>query len=637
MPLPNKPGLPNQRPQQGQGLPRANNQPAQGQGLPNQKQSAKGVPQQQNGQSRPSRGQNPGQNNPVQNPSQNLPQKKQDDERRARTNGAPDPEVVKAQLRNRMQETRQPIVNQYDNEDDSTFENLSIDEQLEFDRLEEEEAKRRAAKRRAAEKRAQQQADKIRAERREALEREINLQKDDEDESILFEDNDSDDYEELNEDFASEEDSVEIENNSENTSVKEKKTKKSNKKDMFEDNAKDKNGQDLFVDEKNKKLLPFGSKNGKKQKTKEHDYEERKNIRTTANIVRFVIIGALIVLIGYGFKNTFFPEPQLSEDEIISTIQSTVNLTDFPLERGEGFASDFAQAYLSTDAEGQTTNSSVLSYFYTGEMTSTTDNASTNRVVGAEYTQNIVYGPTVYESVALTDYSARYTIGTVVKPKAQTTENENGEQVEATETVPQWIFLNVNVYYNAETDTFTITPDSPSILPNSPVGIAEDLPAQQSLGEEETEPETIEKVQPVLYGFLNGYRESTANNHSTLDQYIISNPPATLTQGLGESYAFMGDSVENATTYTVYNNPEEPGVLKVMATVIWTTGGGEESNIQMTSTYVATLEEQSNGMYLVSRFQPLYFVQDEEAIALQEESEAESVEASTDNTETVEE
>lgn len=621
MPLPNKPGIPNQRPQQGQGGRPTN--PHQQGNRPNFRDvenTNRGTvsPQQQRDLERIGQSSS----NPMFEPDY-------DDELRTRSNGAVDPDSAQAQLRERLRQVgRQPnggrITNQYDEED--AFEQLSVDEQLDYDKQEEEEQKRRAAKRQAAERRAQQQAERIRAEKQAELEKEIQqrtqfVENIDEDEDVVFDDAEEE-PDEYAEEFASEEtEEVEDEPAPKKKSPKKQPSKKSSKKDMFEDNTKDTYGQDVFIDEKNGKLLPFGSKKGKKQRTKEHDYDNRKNLRTSANIVRGIIVVGLVGMLALGTKNTLFPAPPLTEDQIVSTIQSTVNITDFPLTRGEGFAKDFVQAYLSTDAEGKDTNSSVLSYFYTGTIDSGAS-ADSTRQVDSDYKQAIVYGPTVYESVALTDYSARYTIGAVVEPVVPTDE-ATGEAIEST---PQWVFLNVNVFYNADSDKFTITPDSPSVIPNSSVGEVNELPEQQSLGEANTDTAFAEQIAPVIYGFLNGYRVSTADEHTTLDQYIIANPPSNLVQGLGGHYEFSGGDVENATEYVIYNVPEDPNTLKVQVKVSWTSGVSEDSKIQMTSTYVATLEKQANDMYLVSRFQPLYFVQDEEAAIENAEENAESAE-----------
>lgn len=664
MPLPNNPGRPqgqnsanqsgnNRRPPQNSGLPT---------NAPRNRENANG------GQQRP---QNPAERERL-IAEQQRRQRMIDDQKRinesVRNRPRPSEEydyrTAQAQGRNALPQqprtstaTSQQIRNQFDSDDDDTFEDLSIDEQLDYDEQEEEERRRREAKRRSADRRAQKSAENIRAQQTNALSNQFDDDSDD-DIDLLFDDENNDDdsfsvnrsddenkqqkqkpvrkpqalepsesdgHEDAVDDDISSENSDEDESSEEEILTKNKaKKQKNKKKSLYDDNVKDDHGQDVFVDKEKGKLLPFGSKPSKKQRTKEYQYDDRKNMRTSANIIRFVIIASIIALLALGVKNTFFPEPPLTEDEVISVITDTVNITEFPLDRGEGFASDFAQAYLSTDPEGEATNSSVLSYFYTGEFSSETQPDS-NRVVGSGYQQNVVYGPTVYESVALTDYSARYTIGAVVEPTAVAAE-EGEEEVE---TVPQWVFLNVNVYYDSDTDKFTITPDSPSVLPNSPVGTSADLPDQDSLGEEVSDPAIADRVQPVLYGFLSGYRESTSDDHSTMDQYIISDPPATLTQGLGSNYTFLGGDVETATTYTIFSDPEDPNVLKVMADVTWVNGPDDSSSIQMTSTYVATLEQQDNGMYLVSRFQPLYFVQDEEAAA-EEEAQVAEEEAEAD-------
>lgn len=498
--------------------------------------------------------------------------------------------------------------NEFDDENDDTFKDLSIDEQLDYEEKEDQEERRKAAKKRAAERRAEQELERLKAERQ--AEREKTL-----DDDIVFDEYDDELPDSL-------EDDQDVQEEIEEEEVKPSKAKaRKKKKDLTDENTKDEYGQDVFIDEEKLELKPFGSKKGKKKKTKEHDYDPRKNKRTNETIARFVFLALFLFIVGLGVKNTFFPAPALSEEEITGIVSETVDLTNYPVERGGGFAKDFVQAYLSTDAEESNTNQSVLNYFYTGEI-SGEEAAATNRTMSNEYSQTVLYGPTIYESQALTDYSARYTIGAVVRASNLDPENPQNDA--------KWIFMNVNVYYSEDTDSFTITPDSPAVLPNPPVGSVTDLPTELALGEETTDTEIINKVQPAVYGFLNGYKQSSTQDHSTLDQYIMSGSSTSLEQGLNNEYEFAGGSVEDGTEYIVYSDPEDPGLLKVKATVTWVSGS-ENNNMNFTSTYVIFLREQSNGMYLVERFQPFYFVADEE------EMEAEAAEAASEEEATIEE
>lgn len=499
--------------------------------------------------------------------------------------------------------------NEFDDENDNTFEDLSIDEQLEYEAEEDQETRRREAKRRAAERRAELEIQRRQAERQ--AEREKTLE-DANDDEILFDEDDEDLPDSLDE--TEDEDNIdELTEVEEEPEVPTKKEKRKKKKDLTDENTKDEYGQDVFIDEKNMTLKPFGTKKGKKKKTKEHEYDHRKNMRTNSTIARFVFLALFLFIVGLGVKNTFFPEPALTEEEITGIVSETADLTNYPVERGGGFAKDFVQAYLSTDPEESRTNQGILNYFYTGEI-SPDDSAATNRVISSGYTQNVLYGPTIYEAEALTDYSARYTIGAVVRSNATDPENPTVDS--------KWVFLNVNVYYNETEDTFTVTPDSPAILPNPSVGDSANLPTEMALGEETSDTEVIEKVQPVVYGFLNGYSQSSSADHSTLDQYVVSDPPSSLQQGLNNRYSFAGGTVEDATEYVVYTDPEDPTLMKVKATVTWV-DGTEDNNVSFTSNYVLFLREQSNGMYLVERFQPFYFVADEEEMAAEQEAAAE--------------
>lgn len=497
--------------------------------------------------------------------------------------------------------------NEFDNDDDDTFKKLSIDEQLEYEEEEDQEARRKAAKRRSAERRAEEELS------RRLAERQARLEKPSDEEEILFE---NDEYlpEELTISADNEDRGELLEDNEEeikplpSSKGREGKNQASRPKDMTEDNEKDEYGQDVFIDEKDLKLKPFGTKKGKKNRktrTKENEYDSRKNMRTNATIARFVFLAIFVLVAGLGVKNTYFPAPALSEEEITGIVAETANLTNFPLDRGGAFAKDFAQAYLSTDQEQETLNQGILNYFYSGEISLESATVST-RSISTGYSQNVIYGPTIYESEALLDYSARFTIGAVVQtPVSEENVADSGAQ---------WIFMNVNVYYNEGTDSFTITPDSPAILPELPIGLAADLPLEEPLGEENTDESMREKIQPVTYGFLNGYRVSTTEDHSTLDQYIMSNAPASLKTGLGGKYDFAGGTVESATTYQIFSDLTDPGLMKVKATVLWA-NGSEENGMQFASTYVLFLREQSNGMYLVERFQPFYFVADEQSLA----------------------
>lgn len=364
--------------------------------------------------------------------------------------------------------------------------------------------------------------------------------------------------------------------------------------------SKESEPMDEFIDEKNKKLKPFG-----RRKVKVKEFDNRKNLRTRATIVQWTVITLIAILIGLGVKNAVFPPNSLSENDVSAIAAETVGMTDFPLEEGKGFAQDFIKAYLTTSDD---VSSTVLNYYYSGSMSNGGDVTASNRTISSGYKQSILYGPTVYKQEALTDYSASYTVGALVRANA---EDSDGTKVQGD---PRWMFFNVNVFYNSKQDNFTITPDSPTIIPATEVGQLSEVPSAAQLGNGDTDQDLTPALSSVVYGFLKGYAETTPTDHSGLDQYIVSNPDPTLLKGLAGQYQFNGD-VSNAAQYEAFLT-DDPATVKVAVTVNWlNTLGSQDSNLQATytSSYVMTLVKQSNGKYLVSKFAPQYYVMDDNA------------------------
>lgn len=456
---------------------------------------------------------------------------------------------------------REPVVNPYDPDDDDTFTPISVDEQFDAEIDEEEEIRREVEARRNERRNA---ARKAQSNQRSQPEPE-------------YGDDDDTDSGNVEEDF-------------EKVSAK---TGRRGKKRR--ENKKDSKGQDLFVDEKNLKLKPFG---GRSRKIKEGEFDNRKNLRKNAAIVQWVVVGLVLVLIGLGVKNAVFPAESLSVEEVVQIAEESSGATDFPVVRGEAYATDFMKAFLTTEDD---TASQVLGYFYNGNLA---PGNNANRNVSSGFKQRVIFGPTTYSAQAVTDHSANYVLGSLV----QASPADGSEAVEGTE--PRWMFFNVNVYYDEDTDRMYITPESPTIVPTSEVGSIEEVPPSAPLGTGVSDEALTAEIQSVVHGFMKGYSESTSENYSTLEQYIINDAPNSLKNGLGGVYEFSG-GLENSVKYTAYPTDDE-NEIKVLVTVMWNNSLGSVDSTftaDYNSTYVMTLEKQSS-KWLVSRFQPLLYVKD---------------------------
>lgn len=449
-----------------------------------------------------------------------------------------------------------PVRNPYDSEDDDTFTTLSVDEQIADESRETRETREREALLERA--------------RNERLKREA--------------------AEEAKASAAAAATLPEVveaveSKSSANSRKSAKSTKGSNK---------DARGQDVFIDEKNLKLEPFGGK----RKVRVNDLDGRKNLRQRSQVVQYITVGLVILIVGFSVKSAFFPPESLSVEEVTGIVAQTANISEFPVESGKAFASDFMKAYLTVN--GDAVSKEALGYYYSGSLSAAD---SPNRSTTPNFKQTVVFGPTVYESRGLTPYSARYTIGALVKPESAKSE------APADGSSAKWVYFNVNVYYDKESQNFSITPDSPSLVPAVEVGDPSKIPAAKDLGTSVLEKPAADELKSVVQGFIKGYAVSSPTDHANLDQYIVSNSDASLQKGLAKEFTLAG-AENDAIMYQAYAT-EDPNEVKVAVTVNWRDQLGtdlEITKLEYKSNYVMTLQKQTNGKYLVSKFAPHYFV-----------------------------
>lgn len=383
--------------------------------------------------------------------------------------------------------------------------------------------------------------------------------------------------------------------------------KSSNKKSSSGKKKKQTRNQSVEIDGDKKKLMPFGSK---KKVLRVGDFDPRKDLRRNQKLTRFAVIGIFLIIMSIGFYQAVFPAKPLTEQEVYNLSLEATNYTNFPVESGRGFATDFMDAYLTVDPDSASAD--VLNYYYSGSLESASGSGSSStstRTATGSYNQTILSGPTVYSARGLTDTSGAYTVGALVQP--QTIANDGDGEAQVGE--PKWMFFNVNVYFNEASRSFAITPESPSVIPATEVMSQQDIPNSAPLGTGDASDELGEDVSSVVNGFMEGYSTTTPTDHSVLDQYIVSDPEPALTKGLSSEYTL--DDSSNALSYEAFPSDEEDSnEVKVRVTATWVSspdGSVEnESRVQFTSTYIMTLERQGDGRYLVSKFAPEYYVAD---------------------------
>lgn len=353
-------------------------------------------------------------------------------------------------------------------------------------------------------------------------------------------------------------------------------------------------GQDNYLDEKNMLLKPFGRKRPKKDVS---EFDARKNRQKKTAIVQFIFLALVALLVGSGLKNAIIPPDEMTQEEVQSIVDKSMGETGFPISQGAGFAQDFMKAYLAIDPANRI-STRALGYFYTGSLAE--DPSQLNRSTSATFKQTVLYGPTLYNSRAVSPTSGSFVFGALVQPESA------DFKAPADGSAAKWSFFTVNVFYDKATGGMYVTGDSPSVTPATAVANARSVPRPDVLGTEDAPDEVLSAVAPTINGYVRGYAKATAQSNEELRQYVIPNPTPDLLNGLGGRYTLPEDDT-TAITYEVFATAN-PSEVKAKVVVNWTDEVSAGVASTYTSTYAMTLQKQSNGMYLVSKFAPYLYV-----------------------------
>lgn len=379
---------------------------------------------------------------------------------------------------------------------------------------------------------------------------------------------------------------------------------------------KDKKGADVYVNEKTGKLEPYA-----KRKIKVSEFDDRKNRQKKATYIQFTVLTLGILLVGAGLKNAILPPETLSEEEVQSISLETVGTTNFPEERARVVAENFIQTYLAVG--NRDISSDALSYFYTGVVDGDFEYAKVespkgeSMSVNGTFNQKVVIKPASYEFVSISDNSGYFTVGALVKPDVTLDVPEGEEKPSLDGADAKWVFFTVNVYYDEEKDMLYVTKDSPTLIPDMEVGASGESPEMGTIGNGvEVEDSVKAEIEPVIYGYVSGYANSSSARHRDLQQYLSPNAEKAAKNGLNGDYELAG-SPENAINYTTYGSINNPNELKVQVQVSWLdkisiVGSTEESgSARYSSNYIATLVKSADGGWLVQNFDSMKFVPDE--------------------------
>lgn len=368
-------------------------------------------------------------------------------------------------------------------------------------------------------------------------------------------------------------------------------------------------------------------------------------------VVSWAVVGSLLLFSGLGVKTLIDPPTGMTQNDVLNLLEQTPQYTKFPMEAGQGIATDFMRAYLNVNSDEA--SNQVRSYFYTGSLegdpkdigvgADSGPQVTPNRAGTGTFSQKVLYGPTVYKATPVSKNSASYTVGAFVK-SAEVTKGKDGKMTyksntsESKQKENHWIFFNVNVFHDDATNSFSISQDSPSLVPSEDIVSQRNVPNPAPLGEQVSDSSINDSIRSTVNGFVQGYSKSTPEEHSAVDQYIVSNPDPSLTNGLGGQYKIAKSSGVQYETFT--KDTKNNSQLKVRVAVTWvqdasqnskssssdssssdsssssddsdatTSTSKEKSQVTYTSRYVMTLDKTADNRYLVSKFAPELYVPD---------------------------
>lgn len=392
-------------------------------------------------------------------------------------------------------------------------------------------------------------------------------------------------------------------------SIEEKKKEKEAKRERAKRHLEE---EISFIDEEKLELKPFGSgsriETVANRRIKVGNFDGRNNRQNQKRIVQYATMGLIGIIALASLANVLIPEDNMTPEEVQSVALEAVGESGFPVEEGGAFAQDFMRSYLNIN-RSDPKSEQILGYFYGNDLSGEGSGSApaVNRSASGTYGQSIVFGPTIYSSRGINETSANYVIGALVQPRFEAeVDPDTGEPTEE-QPGAQWMFFNVNVYHNADNNSFSIVNDSPTIVPNLNTASPAEVPEEESLGTEITDEATLSQVDPTITGFMRAYATSTSDETSSLEQYLSSEPDPSARGGLGGQYQMLDE--DNPFEYTVYSDPDVAGVLKVDLKVDWVSSVNEDNGATFTSNYVLTLEQGADGRYYVYRIAPKYYVE----------------------------
>lgn len=330
---------------------------------------------------------------------------------------------------------------------------------------------------------------------------------------------------------------------------------------------------------------------------------KQKDAAQKAKVVQYTVIGLLVVAVLLGLGRLVIPQHQWSESDIKSISQVANGSTGFPMEQGAGIAEQFIKAYItSTDPS----SSAMLDVFYNGttlkDANGKDNNPSTNQNTPDGIEQRIVSGPTLYNEASASSEVATYLLGTVVY-RFDTKANRPVVSADGKTPEYKWVFYQVDVHYDKNTEKFVIAKNSPIRVPDPRISDVSQIPQYKKPGngQEATDIDT-KQMQDLVTTFFKAWANS---DESAMVNITDSTSKPSVHRGMNGELQISGDP-----SFVVYGPPSTDQYYRALVTVNWKEPLGPDGNgYTQTSMYVLKLKKTGN-KFIVFDVQPYMYIPD---------------------------
>lgn len=322
-----------------------------------------------------------------------------------------------------------------------------------------------------------------------------------------------------------------------------------------------------------------------------------------AKMRRAIVYIFMVIIILIGVFRAVVPPKTLGASEVQQIVAAQTGVTGFPTQDGQAIAAQFIQAYIET--YGDSAASKMLNTFYTGQASvNSTSGSNANGGMASSssnISQKIKYGPYVYGMQTRSAKTTDYTVGALIYQ----TDDRTGQVItedDGKTPIYKWEFFYVGVYYNEKNNTYGISKDSPSIIPELKTSPQDSIPTSSMPGDgvEQQDAKTTELTN-TIHDFMDAW---AASKTTTLDVTTTADASYTAKQGLNGLFTIDGDP-----DYQVFGAPagQQDGYLRILVTVNLKDTVNSDSFVEYPSKYVLKVKK-SGSKYLVNSILPFGYI-----------------------------